>query len=724
MSPTFPGIPILLLVIAHASHAADALPSFRNDIQPILFKMGCNTGACHGAAAGQNGFGLSLRGFDHESDYDAITRHANGRRVNLAQPDQSLILLKPTQSVAHEGGERFTKDSEPYRVLLEWLMAGAPGPSADDPVVTRIEVTPGTVAVGDTPDALSPLAVTAFYSDGSHADVTRWAKYDTTDDAVALVGEDGVVSVMGPGGASISVWYASKVATAQVSAPYADVVPDAQFAAATRNNFIDDLVIEKLKQLQIPPAGSCSDTEFVRRAYLDTIGTLPRPSEVFAFVLDNASDKRARLIDTLLQRPEFVDYWSYKWSDLLLVSSKNLPQREEMSAFYRYIRDSVEANKPWDQFAREILTATGSTRENGAANYFVMHKEKIDLTETTSQAFLGMSITCARCHNHPLEKWTQNDYYGMANLFARVKLKNGDRGDTEVLPAVFGEVPHPRTGRPLPPKPLDAPEIDTATDDDRRAHLAQWVTSPDNPYFTRAIVNRVWKNFMGRGLVEPEDDLRLTNPPTNAALMDALAAHLAENQYDLKALMRTIMNSAAYQRTSAPADPAKPDTAYYSHYIVRRLSAEVILDAYSQVSGVPTSFDGYPEGFRALQLPDSRVGSYFLSAFGRPERIQTCSCERTDDPNIAQALHVANGDTLNKKLRGEKSLLAQLSMDTTPIETAIDDIYARALSRYPTDTERAGAMEWLHGLTGDERRAALEDLSWAILSSKEFLFNH
>lgn len=703
--------------------------SFRNHVQPVLFKMGCNTGACHGAAAGKNGFRLSLRGFDNDWDHKALTRQAGSRRVSLASPESSLVLLKPVMDIPHEGGERFTKDSEAYRILRDWIAAGAPPARADDPRVAALEIFPQSVVLSK--DAQQQFLVRARYSDGTLEDVTRWAKFGTTDDSVLAVDEGGKATVSGSGAAAITVYYASQVTFARAIVPREKPVDAALFASAERRNYIDELILKQLEQLRIAPAVPSTDTEFIRRATLDAIGLLPTPDEVTRFVLDPDPNKRDRLVDSLLNRPEFVDYWTYKWSDLLLLSSKNLPRREELNAFYRFIRERVEKNQPWDQFVRDILTATGSTLDNGAANFFAMHQETVDLTETTSQTFLGFSITCARCHNHPMEKWTQDDYYGMANLFSRVKLKNGRReNDAEVFSGSFGDVIHPRLGVPLPPKPLDGEAIPLAQAGDRREYLAQWITAPENPYFTRSIVNRVWKNFMGRGLVEPEDDLRLTNPPSNPELFDALADDLVEHQYDLKHLMRTIMASAAYRRSSQPSDPEDPDGKQYSQYIVRRLSAEVILDIYSQVTGVPTQFDGYPEGFRALQLPDSQAGSYFLTAFGRPQRNQACSCERTADSSVAQTLHVANGDTLNGKLRDERSLVASLMRQNASDDDALDTIYLHALARMPNPEEREAARGVFASLPKEgpdceaERRAALEDLAWAVLSGKEFLFTH
>ncbi len=698
--------------------------SFRNHVQPVLYKMGCNTGACHGAAAGKSGFKLSLRGYDYDWDHKTLTRQANGRRVSLAEPEQSLMLLKATQAIPHEGGLRFEKDSEPYRILLEWIRAGAPTASEDDARVERIETLPKLVTL--TNGVSQQILVRAHYSDGRYEDVTRWAKFDTTDESVATVDGLGKVTVQGPGAASISVWYSSRVASSELMVPRAAPVPAERFASAPRNNFIDDLVLKQIEALQIAPAAGATDVQFVRRAYLDAIGVLPTPDETRAFLSGDAPDKRETLIDALLERPEFVDYWTYKWSDLFLLSSRNLPG-PALNSFYRFIRQNVAANTPWDEFTTKILTAKGNTQSDGAANFFAMHQETTDLTETTSQTFLGMSITCARCHNHPLEKWTQDDYFGMANLFARVKMKAAPGGGIDVVPAQFGEVVHPRLGRAVAPRPLDGVALAADFGGDRRAELAEWMTAAENPYFTRALVNRVWQNFMGRGLVEPVDDLRLSNPASNAELMEALAADVVEHGYDVRHLIRTIMRSAAYQRSSTPSDPAQPDGKYYSQYIVHRLSAEVILDGYAQVTGVPTEFSGYPAGYRALQLPDSQVGSYFLSAFGRPQRQQTCSCERTEASNIAQALHVANGDTLNGKLRSEKSFIAKYVADSAADDVVLDDLYLRALSRPPSINERNGTLAALAEAAKDgpeSRQQAIEDLAWAVLSSKEFLFNH
>jgi hypothetical protein len=697
--------------------------SFRNDIQPLLYKMGCSTGACHGAASGKSGFKLSLRGYDHPFDHQVITRQAKGRRVSVADPDQSLVLLKPTMDVPHEGGERFTKDSDAYRRLRDWIAQGAP-PAADaDARIEHIEVLPAQMKLA--PGGGQPIVVQAHYSDGHSADVTEWVKLDTTDDAVLMVDDDGLITVTGSGAASVTGWYASQVASTSITVPRAKAVDVSVYAKAANYGFIDELVLRKLRSLNIAPSKLAGDATFIRRAYLDAIGVLPTAKETQAFLADNAPDKRIQLVDALLERPEWTDYWTHMWSDLFLVSSTTLRMAEDRNALYRFIRENVEQNVPWDDFARAIITANGNTRENGAANYFLMHKDITDLTETTSQAFLGMSLTCARCHNHPLEKWTQDQYYGFANLLAQVTMKNNDAGGTDVLSSRSGDLIHPRYGAALTPQPLDGDPIPADWASDRRNYLADWLTDPVNPYFTRAIVNRVWANFMGKGLVDPVDDLRLTNPPSNAVLLDALGTDLVENEYDLKALMRRIMTSAAYQRSSKPADPDAPDDTHYAQYIVRRLKAEVILDTYAQVTGVPTPFSGYPEGYRSVQLRDSNVASYFLEAFGRPERRQTCTCERTDDASIAQTLHLANGNTLNDKLKHERFVFASMTADPAGDAAVVDALFYRALCRPPRAAERERALAAMVAERDPAgKRQAVEDITWAVLTSKEYLFNH
>jgi uncharacterized protein DUF1553/uncharacterized protein DUF1549 len=745
---------IQITVNARTAGAAQA-PSFRNQVEPVLTRMGCNSGACHGAAAGKGGMKLTLRGYDPETDHAVLTRQVGGRRVSLLEPARSLMLLKPTATLSHGGGQRFPVDSPEYRVLSRWIAAGAPPPLDWDPRMLGLEVLPAAALL--KPGDRQQILVRAHFSDGHVEDVTRWAKFGTSDAAVATVGDDGRAAVQGPGEAAVTVWYLSQVAFARISSPFPS--PPASALGRAENSsgsvssaipsrtasFIDVLVDRKLRALNIPATAPCTDAEFIRRAYLDAAGILPTAEEVERFVgaarTDTAAgqeaegqhsrhERRSCLIDSLLQRPEYVDFWAYKWSDLLLVSSRELSSLS-MRAFYDWIRQSVAQNVPWDRFAREVVTASGSTLENGAANYFVLHRDPIDLTETTTQAFLGMSLTCARCHNHPMEKWTQNQYYAMANLFARVSRKSGDSGEMVIFAANSGDVRHPRTGRVLPPQPLDGQAMTSEASGDRRQHLAAWLTSPQNPYFARALVNRVWRQFMGRGLVEAEDDLRLTNPPSNEELLSALTADFVRHGFDVKRLIRAIMHSEAYQRSSSPVAGNEEDQKYYSHYIVRRLPAEVMLDALSQVTGVPTEFAGYPKGRRALQLPDSRVASYFLTVFGRPERVATCSCERRQEPSVAQALHLTNGDTINQKLSAADGVISRLLTQNVTDEEVVRRLYLSALSRLPTEEERTAILAALAAAPGGgdssaqvARRQALEDLYWATLTGREFLFNH
>ena len=693
---------------------------FRNHVQPVLAKFGCSSGACHGAAAGQAGFRLSLRGYDDEGDWRNLTRHALGRRIVPADPSSSLLVQKPVGAVPHKGGVRFAPESQEFRVLAEWIAAGAPGPKADDPRIERIEVLPKHVILkpGDTQQML----VRAHFSDGTVHDVTRWAKWTAADTSVATVDEPtGRVSVVGNGEGPITAWYLSKIAIATVAAPYENTLPPETFAAAPRRNFVDDLVLEKLKDLNLPPSPRSGDGEFLRRAYLDTIGVLPTADETRAFLGDTAPDKRDKLIESLLARPQFVDYWAYKWSDLLLVSSRDL-SAPRMWAYYNWVRDRVARNVPWDRFARDVVTASGNSSENGAANFFLLHDDPREAAEAVTVTFMGTSINCAKCHNHPMEKWTNGQYYAMANLFARTRTKSAGASSLVVFADDHGDLVQPLMGKPQPPQPLDGQVVPPDSTRDRREYLADWLVSPQNSYFAKSIVNRVWANFLGVGLVEAVDDMRETNPPSNEKLLTALAEHLIEQKYDLKSLMRTILQSETYQRTSRPVSGNAGDRRFYSRYYPRRLMAEVLLDAFSQVTAAPTEFKDYPTGWRAMQLPDSGVESYFLQAFGRPVRAITCECERTEEPSVAQALHIANGDTVNQKLRAKGNAIDLALAADTPDEKIIEDAYLAALCRPPTDAERRAIMEVL-AQAKENKREAVEDLYWSLLSSKEFLFS-
>jgi hypothetical protein len=696
-------------------------------IESVFSKAGCNSGACHGALAGQNGFKLTLFGYDPEADFLAVTRHAQGRRITLGDPGQSLLLIKPTGLVPHKGGVKIEVDSPEYRILADWIAAGAPPSGEDEPKLDRLEILPHHSR--QRQEGRQQLLVLAHFSDGHMEDVTRWAKFRSTDETVAAVDSQGLARLTGSGEGAVNAWYLNTNALARLSVPYANSVPPEAFSGASRRNFINELVLAKLRELNLPPAPLCDDATFVRRAYLDTVGVLPPADEARAFLADASPDKRDRLIDRLLTSPEYVDYWTYKWSDLLLVNGETL-RPDAVKSYHGWIRRHVALNTPWDALVRQIVTAKGNTLHNGAANFYSLHQEPTTMAETVSMAFLGMSIACAKCHNHPLEKWTNDQYYSFAGLFARVRAKgwggdvrNGD-GNRVVFAADEGDILQPGKNSPQPPAPLDAPPLPLGDPRDRREVLADWLTSPKNPYFTRAVANRVWANFFGVGLVEAVDDVRLTNPASNEELMDAAGRRLVAHKYDLRELMRDILGSATYQRSSVAGPANRDDSRFYSRYYPRRLKAEVLLDALSQVTGTPTEFKDFPRGTRALQLPDSSVVSYFLRTFGRPERLITCECERSDEPSMTQVLHLYNGATIAEKLEAKDNRIDQLLAAGLSSAATIEELYLAALARMPTAEEQKRLAAILDSAPENERRAVVEDLAWAIVTSKEFLFNH
>jgi hypothetical protein len=710
--------------------------SFRNHVESVLAKAGCSTGPCHGAQAGKGGFKISLLGYDPEGDYQVITRQARGRRIVPSDPGRSLVLTKPTGMLPHKGGIRFKPDSLEYRVLAEWIAADTPAPQPADARIERIEILPEAAVL--KPGDAQQLIVRAHFNDGHIEDVTRWARYTSTNESVAQVNETGGVKVVGHGEGAITAWYLSKVVIATVTSPLKQKVNPEVFANEPRRNFIDDLVIDKLRSLNIPPSPECSDHEFLRRATLDTIGMLPTADEARAFLEDSRPDKRDILIDDLLARSEFVDYWSYRWCDLLLASGERL-RPKALENYYQWIRGNVEKNVPWDQFVYQIVTASGGTFDNGAANFYALHQDPTEISETVSAAFLGMTINCAKCHNHPLEKWTNDQYFAMANLFSRVQAKGwagdyraGD-GNRTVFAADSGELIQPSKGRPQRPCPLDGQPLEFDDPTDRRIPLAKWLTSPENPYFTRAIVNRVWANYFGVGLVEKVDDLRLTNPASNEELLAAAAQYVIENKYDLKSLMRTILQSATYQRSGQPLAENKADDRFYSHYYPKRLKAEVLIDAVSQVTSAPTLFKvrygdsdlkEYPLGKRALELPDVDANDYFFKSFGRPARQITCECERASQPTMVQALNLSNGATLNQKLATKNNVLDRQLTDGLPDAVVLENLYLAAFSRKPSESERSQLLAVLASASEADKRGVLEDIYWSVLSSREFLFNH
>lgn len=731
---------LLAFVLGTSSNGSETAPSFRNEVLPILSQAGCNSGGCHGALAGKGGFRLSLFGYDPKSDYLAITRDLQGRRVELSDPGRSLFLIKPTTAVKHQGGKRLDVDSEDYRILADWISAGCPPPRDDDPRVVELEVSPSTSR--QTPGQELQLSVKATYSDGSERDVTRWTKFTSTDETIASVDRSGSVQVVGSGVGAITAWFSSRIAIARVTAPYSNSIPAEVFERSPSAGLIDELVLEQLRELNLKPSDAASDATFIRRAYLDTIGKLPTPEETRAFTSDTSPGKYKRLADLLLARPEYIDYWSYLWSELLLVTGSKL-RPEPLNAYYQWIRDRVAENTPWNDLVRRVVTSRGSAVEEGASNFYAVHQDPESMAENVSQAFLSLSINCAKCHNHPLEKWTNDQYYSFANLFSRVRAKGwgGDprngNGHRTVYVEPSGDLIQPRTGMAQPPAPLDEPPIATDDPRDRREVLAQWLTSPDNPYFARAIVNRVWAHFMGVGLVEPVDDLRVSNPARNEKLLDGLAHWLVSQNYDLKKLMSAILNSHTYRRSSEAMPENQDDRRYYSRYYPRRLMAEVLNDAISDVTGVGDQYteialnDGstekttlYPAGTRALQLRDAAVKSYFLKAFGRSQREITCECERSNQPSLIQVLHLSNGSTVNEKLADRKSRITRiLAVEPSPAEI-LDEAWMRCLSRSPTPAEKEKFETILATAPPEQKRQAVEDLYWSLLTTREFLFQH
>ena len=714
--------------------------SFDLDVMPILSKAGCNGGGCHGALAGKGGLRLSLFGYDPASDHLAITRDARGRRVDLADPGMSLLLTKPTMAVPHKGGKRLEVDGHDYRVLAAWIAAGCPGPSGQQKKLVSIALAPAEamLAAGSS----QRLTVTAAYSDGSTRDVTRWTRFTSADESVATIDPTGQVTVVGHGEGAVTAWFSSQIAVARVVVPFPHAIPAEVFSGAARANLIDDFVLEQLQKLHLKPSPPCDDATFIRRAYLDTIGRLPTPEEVHRYLDDKSPAKRERLVDLLLARPEFIDYWTYKWSDILLVNGSKL-RPDAVNAYYQWIRDRVAENTPWDELVRRVVTARGSSLENGATNFFAVHQDPETMAENVSQAFMSLSINCAKCHNHPLEKWTNDQYYAFANLFSRVRAKGwggdsrGGNGQRTLFVESRGDLLQPRTGRPQPPAPLDGVPLPVADAGDRREPLARWLTSPENPYFTRSIVNRVWANFFGMGLVESVDDLRATNPASNEKLLAGMCRATVEHGYDLKALMRLILLSETYRRSSTPLPENQDDRKWFARAYPRRLMAEVLSDAICDVTGVRDHYTevvmndgstekvkGYDDDTRALQLHDSAVKNYFLKAFGRNAREITCECERSSQPSLVQVLHLSNGSTINDKLSAKAGRMTQiLATDPTP-QALVDEAWLRCLSRLPTDDERKPIEEMLTAVKPEEKRELVEDMYWSLLTSREFLFRH
>jgi Protein of unknown function (DUF1553)/Protein of unknown function (DUF1549) len=693
--------------------------SFRNEIMPILTKLGCNQGACHGSQHGKGGFKLSLLGFEPESDYTLIVKSAEERRVTPFAPEESLILLKPTLAVAHGGGKRLEPGSDPYNLLTFWLEQGAPGPRDDDPRVVDLKVFPLRRLMDAGQE--QRLAVIATMSDGSERDVTDQARFDTLNEGVATVSKGGIARTVGRGEANIMVRYSGHAAMARLTVPFASKI----HFEFTSTNVVDIKAAARWRELGLVPSPVCTDAEFLRRAMLDAIGTTPSPDEVEEFIADIDPNKRVSLVDRILDRPEYVDYWTLKWGDVLRVNSEKLGA-QGMLAFNLWLREAFRSNKHFDRMTEELVTAQGSIFSNGPANYYRVASSPDDLAETTAQVFMGVRLQCARCHHHPFEAFGQDDYYSLAAYFARVRTKRSDEfglfgGDQVVFVSQKGEVFQPRTGKKMEPRPLGAKTVDDPVD--RRRALASWLTTGNPRWLARSVVNRYWGYLLGKGLVNPIDDLRETNPPSNPELLDALAVGFIASGHDLKALLRQIMTSRVYQLSAQPIPENRMDTSFFTHYTIKRLTAEQLLDAIDAASGTVEKFPQLPSGTRAISLPDTHYASLFLDTFGRPLRAIACECERSGDPNLSQALHLMNGDLLNRKLLQKGGRLARMLDDPKLDDAALTRrLYLLTFHRPPSAVEISGARSMF--AEAPSRAIAAGDLFWALMNSKEFLFNH
>jgi hypothetical protein len=726
----------LLMRSMHAGAESPQPVSFRNDVMAVLSKAGCNSGPCHGNQNGKAGFKLSLRGEDAEFDHLALTRDMFARRVNPNDPDQSLALLKATTQLAHEGGLRFRKDSPEYAMLRQWILGGAMDDAMSAPKLTRLEVSP-TEKILVEPEKEAPLRARAFFSDGTARDVTSLAVYEPASTSLK-VSHDGLATCDAPVETTVLVRYLNQQTPVRLA--FIPARRDFVWHKTPANNFIDAHVFAKLKTLRLNASALCTDNEFVRRTHLDLLGLLPTAEEARAFVRDKRRDKRSKLIDALLDRPEFAEFWALKWSDVLRNEEKVL-DRKGVQAYYDWIRRGLAENKPLDQFVRELVSARGSTYQNPPANFYRANRDPVTRAEATAQLFLGTRLQCAKCHNHPFDQWTQTDYYDWAENFARIDykiLENNRRdgldkhefiGEQIVYLAREGDVTNPRTGKPAKPRFLgESPETrNSKLETDRLTTLSHWLTA--QPNFARSQVNWVWFHLLGRGIVDPIDDFRPTNPPSHPALLDELARDFAKHKFDLRHLIRLIMTSRTYQLSSEPAGDNGDDLINFSHALPRRLSAEQLLDTQHQVLGVPAKFSGYPAGLRAAQLPGGSpvrrnevkmAGSEkFLAMFGKPARLLACECERSSETTLGQTFQLISSPEINALLTNKDNRLTALLASGQSSAGMVDELYWAALSRPPTAKESSAAVRALEEAT--EKRAALEDIAWALLNAKEFV---
>ncbi len=713
---------------------AEAPISFVNDVMPVLTKAGCNAGVCHAkAGGGQNGFQLSLLGYEPAEDYRHLVLEGRGRRLFPLQPDRSLLLMKACGDVPHGGGVRLQKDSEGYQTLLNWVRAGTPYRAADDPELVSLELQPDRGKIGQ--GERLQLRAYAVFSDRSRRDVTETAVYESNNTAMVTVTEDGKVTALDlPGKASVMVRYQDKISVYNASIPLGAEVTD----VPPPNNFVDELVFANLRELGIPPSPVCDDATFLRRVTLDIAGRLPTDQETEAFLASEDSGKREAAVARLLQGANYADFFANKWTALLKNRRDDASDIKSNFAFHAWVRDSLLAGTPYDQFVRELLAATGTILANPPVAWYKRVKEPKQQIEDVAQLFLGVRLQCAQCHHHPFERWSQDDYYSLAAFFSRIGRKPTDTAGEDLIfhDRGIAESVNMRTGQPVRPQALGDSVGDIPADEDPRLRLADWMASDENPFFARALVNRYWKHFFGRGLIEPEDDIRDSNPPTNPELLAALETHFIESDFDLRELIRVITTSKAYQLSSIPNADNEVDLQNYSHFYPKRLQAEVMLDAIDQLAGTTTSFANLPIGTRAVALPDNSYNkaSPFLRVFGRPEATSVCECERVQSGSLAQSLHLMNASDIKSKLGAGNGRINTLLAAQTDPEAIVRQLYLAAFTRPPRPDEMATAVAYLEedrpGADGKPLpesqaiKANAEDLVWALMNTKEFLFNH
>ncbi|MCI0701363.1 MAG: DUF1549 domain-containing protein [Planctomycetia bacterium] len=707
--------------------------NFTNQVVPIFSKLGCNSGGCHGKIAGQNGFRLSLLGFDPQFDYDNLLKEARGRRVFPAAPDQSLLLTKASGLAPHGGGKRMDKTGEEYKIVRRWIASGLPFGSKDDPTLQKITIYPEARVVDR--QGKQQLAVYAHYSDGSVEDVTRRTQYESNDTDIASVTETGLVNTHNiTGQAAVMARFNGAVNVFRATVPRAGEQVNFEF---TEQTIVDKFTAKKWKELNITPSDLCSDEVFIRRVYLDITGTLPDAKDTIAFVADKDPQKRDKLVDKLLETPEYAYYFTNKWADILRVKRRNQPNRAYGTfAFHTWIRESIAADKPYDEFVRDIICAIGDETKSPATVWYKEVRTAENFVDDVSQVFLGQRLACANCHHHPYEKWSQDDYWGFAAFFARVGTKNiptpgvanqNQQNQKQVLfVRTTGTVQNKRTGRPAEMKPLDADPMTATRDEDPRQKFVDWMVDPKNPFFAKAVANRYWAHFFSRGIVDPLDDMRVTNPPSNPELLDALAQNLIDNKYSLKALIKTICKSRTYQLAAEPNEFNRGDKQSFARYYPKRLQAEVLFDAVVKLTDSPTVFPGLPGDKlapnRAIMLPDESFASYFLDVSGRPQRISACECERVNEASLAMTLHLLNGQEVQDKIARPGGRADQLAKDPRPDAEKVTELFILATGAPPTKTKLDLALDHIAKYEKN-KKVAYENIIWALLNSKGFLFN-